>query len=165
MISTPHPVSILPSTQSSGGAIREFANSLRYGKVDFQDPKQQASLASALDSIQDQVNTITKALRKDLPLADPLQVTDSSGALVAAFGTMIGPDNQAHAGIWVASGALWLGSSGPSGTPVLPSPGWSLPTGTISRATFDESTVTLPELAQRLAALVEDLLASGILHT
>ena len=35
--------------------------------------------------------------------------------------------------------------------------GWALPTGTISRATFDQSTVTLPQLAQRLAALISDL--------
>lgn len=34
--------------------------------------------------------------------------------------------------------------------------GWALPSGTLSRATFDESTVTLPQLAQRLAALITD---------
>jgi hypothetical protein len=35
--------------------------------------------------------------------------------------------------------------------------GWHLPTGTLSRATFDQSTVTLPQLAQVVAALVTDL--------
>jgi hypothetical protein len=35
--------------------------------------------------------------------------------------------------------------------------GWSLPTGTLSRAAFDQSTVTLPELAQRVAAILTDL--------
>lgn len=34
--------------------------------------------------------------------------------------------------------------------------GWALPTGTLSRATFDESTVTLAQLAQRVAALITD---------
>lgn len=35
--------------------------------------------------------------------------------------------------------------------------GWALPTGTLSRATFDQSTVTLAQLAQRVAALITDL--------
>jgi hypothetical protein len=35
--------------------------------------------------------------------------------------------------------------------------GWSVPTGTLSRAAFDESTVTLAQLAQRVAALITDL--------
>jgi hypothetical protein len=35
--------------------------------------------------------------------------------------------------------------------------GWALPSGTLSRATFDQSTVTLPQLAQRVAALITDM--------
>lgn len=35
--------------------------------------------------------------------------------------------------------------------------GWGLPTGTLTRTAFDQSTVTLPELAQRVAALITDL--------
>lgn len=35
--------------------------------------------------------------------------------------------------------------------------GWGTPTGTIDRTTFDESTVTLSELAKRVAALITDL--------
>lgn len=35
--------------------------------------------------------------------------------------------------------------------------GWTAPTGTLSRATFNEATVTLPQLAQRVAALITDL--------
>lgn len=35
--------------------------------------------------------------------------------------------------------------------------GWGTPTGTLTRTTFDESTVTLPQLAQRVAALITDL--------
>lgn len=38
-----------------------------------------------------------------------------------------------------------------------PLPNWALPTGALSRAAFDESTVTLPQLAQRVAALLTDL--------
>ncbi|NOS92094.1 MAG: hypothetical protein HOP30_09245 [Cyclobacteriaceae bacterium] len=35
--------------------------------------------------------------------------------------------------------------------------GWATPTGTLDRTTFDQSTVTLPQLAQRVAALINDL--------
>lgn len=35
--------------------------------------------------------------------------------------------------------------------------GWGLPTGTLTRTTFDSGTVTLAELAERVAALITDL--------
>lgn len=41
--------------------------------------------------------------------------------------------------------------------------GWVAPTGTVSRATFDQSTVTLAQLAQRVAALVNDLTTHGLI--
>lgn len=41
--------------------------------------------------------------------------------------------------------------------------GWAAPTGTLSRATFDQSTVTLPLLAQRVAALITDLTTHGLI--
>lgn len=46
------------------------------------------------------------------------------------------------------------------GTQILSSraTGWSMPTGTLSRATFDPSTVTLQTLAQVVAALLTDLI-------
>lgn len=34
---------------------------------------------------------------------------------------------------------------------------WGTPTGTLTRTTFDTATVTLPQLAQRVAALIQDL--------
>lgn len=42
--------------------------------------------------------------------------------------------------------------------------GWALPTGTLSRATFDPATVTLADLAQRVAAMLTDLHADGGQH-
>lgn len=44
-----------------------------------------------------------------------------------------------------------------------PSPAYIAPTGTTSRGTFDQSTVTLPQLAQRLAALILDLQVHGLI--
>lgn len=35
--------------------------------------------------------------------------------------------------------------------------GWALPTATLTRTTFDPATVTLPQLAERVAALITDL--------
>lgn len=50
-----------------------------------------------------------------------------------------------------------------NGTQVLTSrqTGWAAPTGTLSRATFDQSTVTLAQLAQRVAALIVDITTHG----
>lgn len=41
--------------------------------------------------------------------------------------------------------------------------GWVAATGTPSRATFDSATVTLPQLAARVQALIDDLIAHGLI--
>lgn len=41
--------------------------------------------------------------------------------------------------------------------------GWTAPTGTSSKATFDTATVTTAQLAQRLKALIEDLTTHGLI--
>jgi hypothetical protein len=41
--------------------------------------------------------------------------------------------------------------------------GWTAPTGTPTRTTFTTSTVTLPELAERVKALIDDLIAHGLI--
>ena len=41
--------------------------------------------------------------------------------------------------------------------------GWTIPTGTLDRGTFDPSTITLEELAQRMAALLTDLYSHGLI--
>ena len=42
-------------------------------------------------------------------------------------------------------------------------PGWSAATGTASRASFDAGTVTVGQLAQRLKALIDDLISHGLI--
>jgi hypothetical protein len=44
-----------------------------------------------------------------------------------------------------------------------PAGGWTAATGTATRTTFVTSTVTLPQLAERVKAIEDDLLAKGIL--
>lgn len=43
--------------------------------------------------------------------------------------------------------------------------GWSTPTGTVSRATFDTGSATTAQLAQALAALIDDLTSHGLIGT
>lgn len=47
--------------------------------------------------------------------------------------------------------------------PEAPSHNWEAPTGAADRATFDTATVTLPELAEHLKALIDDLTARQVL--
>lgn len=46
-------------------------------------------------------------------------------------------------------------------TPTAKSTGWGAPTGTATKTTFDTATVTLPQLAERLKALVDYLTLRG----
>lgn len=41
--------------------------------------------------------------------------------------------------------------------------GWGTPTGTATRTAFDPATVTLPQLAERVKALIDDLTAHGLI--
>lgn len=43
--------------------------------------------------------------------------------------------------------------------------GWTAATGTATRGTFVTSTVTLPQLAERVKALLDDLIAHGMIGT
>ena len=43
------------------------------------------------------------------------------------------------------------------------SPGWTAATGTPTRTTFDTAAVTLPQLAQRVKALIDDLIQHGLI--
>lgn len=41
--------------------------------------------------------------------------------------------------------------------------GWTAPTGTATRSTFDPATVTLSQVAERVKALIDDLTAHGLI--
>lgn len=41
--------------------------------------------------------------------------------------------------------------------------GWGAPTGTATKTTFDTATVTLPQLAERVKAIIDVLMGQGIL--
>lgn len=48
-------------------------------------------------------------------------------------------------------------------TPVGKRTGWGVPTGTATRTTFNTASVTLPQLAEHLKALIDDLTAYGLI--
>lgn len=58
------------------------------------------------------------------------------------------------------TGALSIG-----GTDVLTTrqPGWAAATGTATRTTFATGSVTLPQLAERMKAMIDDLIAHGLI--
>jgi hypothetical protein len=43
--------------------------------------------------------------------------------------------------------------------------GWAAATGAATRTTFDTTTVTLPQLAERVKALLDDLISHGLIGT
>lgn len=110
---------------------------------------------------------------------DSTNVTPVAGATWAAWSNNTGPNTNL---LWfgpatalndstgtpitqiTASGDMRLaGNIGFNGKAAQATTGWAAPTGTLSRAAFDQSTVTLANLAQRVAALVTDLRANGVI--
>lgn len=108
----PITVSILPSTQSSGGSLKEKANGLRYGTQASADARHWVSNAEALTNAQSQIDHISNALRRPVPFPDPLQITDPSGKIIAQIGNTIGSDNVSYPGIWAEN--LYVGGNYPN---------------------------------------------------
>lgn len=63
---------------------------------------------------------------------------------------------------YVSAGEFWVKQQKVIGVPVG---GWIDPTGSFSRATFDTTTVTTANLAQRVYGLIKDLKTHGLLKT
>ena len=66
-------------------------------------------------------------------------------------------DSLAATIVEVDDGALGLFGA----TPVAQSTGWGTPTGTATKTTFDTATVTTAQLAERVKALLDYLIARG----
>ena len=106
-------------------------------------------------------------------LADQLVLNNSSGSARVKAGVSAGGATGSIAAIpgsgntisIVASGnstteGYWVGSNRIVGSRRT---GWGAPTGTATRSTFATSTVTLPQLAERLKALIDDLTSHGLI--
>lgn len=92
-----------------------------------------------------------------------LLVLANAAALRSAAGLIIGTDVQAQDSDLSAIAALATTSFG-RGLLTLASAasGWGSPTGTATRTTFDTATVTLPQAAEHLKAVIDDLKTLGL---
>jgi hypothetical protein len=90
-----------------------------------------------------------------------------SAATSVAAGTTVTAGSSVAATTFVTAGTYVNATSAykVAGVQVLAPriTGWALPTATLSRATFDPTTVTLPELAKRVAALINDSMFHGFI--
>lgn len=82
--------------------------------------------------------------------SDDLEMSDGKNVLIdSTTGTKIG-SSTSKIGLW-------------GRTPVTQRTGWDVPTGTLSRSSFDSTTITHADLAQKVAALITDIHATGII--
>ena len=171
-LTSPNTVTILPTNQTSGGSVKNNSNVARYtdtrsGELNARELiRVIGAMADALKSIQSQIDHLTRALQTGTVLPNPIQVLDPSGNVVVQLGDFLDPENMSRSGLW--ANMLWFGGTGPGSTGSFtiagPRPsGWVAPTGAVNRTTFDTATVTLPQLAQHVAALIDDLLSVGII--
>ncbi len=88
--------------------------------------------------------------------------TISAGSAISA-GTSIAAGSSVSAGTFINATTQYQ----VSGTQVVGAriTGWGTPTGTTSDNAFNTGTVTLPELAQRVAKLIIDLRTHGLIGT
>lgn len=100
------------------------------------------------------------AARSNLGLGS--MATQESNAVAISGGTVSGLTSFGVVGNADVGGAYRVDGVKVVGNRIT---GWSAATGTASRASFDASTVTVGQLAQRLKALLDDLIAHGLIGT
>lgn len=116
-VSTTSPITILPATQSSGGSLKNSANSVRYQGSKRADADLWAAVAKALESGQNQIDLVMNTLRAPVALPDPIQILNPDGSLVAQIGHMLGSDNRSYPGIWAEN--LYVGVDGPDSANIV----------------------------------------------
>lgn len=86
--------------------------------------------------------------------------TQSAAAVAITGGTIAGLSSLSVAGDGDVAGDYKV-----DGVKVVSNrrTGWAAPTGPSSRATFDSSSISAPQIAQRLKALIDDLTAHGLI--
>lgn len=91
--------------------------------------------------------------------------------LASAVSPTVSSDVSSAANTWLALQTFNVAPTSigykVSGTQVVGArrTGWSAPTGTATRTSFATSTVTLPDLAERVKAIIDDLTAHGLIGT
>jgi hypothetical protein len=93
--------------------------------------------------------------------------TDNTTLLFRTASAGVEADSLSITGAGVVNIAQTTGKLQINGTQVLSTraTGWTSPTGTATRTTFDTSTVTTSQLAERVKALIDDLTTHGLIGT
>jgi hypothetical protein len=174
----------LPLASSAGGAAVDFAPGLKTvaltvagawfagqeaalaGKAalagaDFAGAISAPALVLASDLALDHGGTgasSAAAARANLGLGSI--ATQAANAVAIGGGTIAGLASLGVAGTADVSGHYRVGGVQVTGARRT---GWSAPGGTASRASFETGAVTTVQLAQRLKALIDDLIAHGLI--
>lgn len=123
-----------------------------------------ARLTKATQAVQMQVDNLQIEAKRTLQYQTGTQQRIGSAqlALEDQIGRLEGGFEALARTSISGAGAIDYDSS--TGVIDLPTqPGWTAPTGTATRTSFDTATVTLPQLAERVKAMVDDLTTSSII--
>lgn len=117
---------------------------------------------NSLQLLVDGVNAITYSAAGVLSTAVSFQIASGSSLRFGSTRSRLLSPADGTVNMTTAAGAA-LTSLQFGGVQVLTTrrTGWALPTGTLTRTSFDPSTVTLAGVAERLAALITDLHGTG----
>lgn len=104
--------SLIPANQQIPGSVRNAANTFIYSTGQSSDPQLWATNGAALQNVQAQIDKIWSTLQQSIPQPNPIQVVNSSGALVAVIGDFVDPtNNTGYEGIWTNN--FYAGGTGP----------------------------------------------------
>lgn len=136
---------------SSGGSGRGYENGIWVGGTGGGWGVAASKFGNAI-AIQDYELGGLVCISRIGSTAPAIAILDGAGDIQfgTTTGVRIGTGTTQKIGFWNA-------------TPVVRPTGWAAATNTKARTTFDTTTVTLPNLAARVGALIDDLIAIGLI--
>jgi hypothetical protein len=114
-----------------------------------------ALLGEKYQILQDSTGTASQRLSTYMELAATNTITIHNGT--APTGNITDAIQAYAADITAGNTAMHIRNENGDIVKLYAISGWGTPTGTLTRTTFDTTTVTLSELAERVAALISDL--------
>ena len=114
-----------------------------------------ALLGEKYQILQDSTGTVSQRLSTYMELAATNTITIHNGT--APTGNITDAIQTYAADITAGNTAMHIRNENGDIVKLYAIGGWGTPTGTLTRTTFDTTTVTLSQLAERLAALISDL--------